>query len=84
LPWNTHISQNAAGGGHLEVLQWLHSNGCPCEIITYVSAAEGGHLAILKWADANGYDCKFNNWVFEAAKNYGHHDIIEWIVGSSI
>jgi hypothetical protein len=44
----------AAGGGHLEVLQWARANGCEWNVYTCLEAAKGGHLAVLQWARANG------------------------------
>ena len=41
-------------GGHLEVLKYLHENGCPWGEYTCRSAAEGGHLEVLKYAHENG------------------------------
>ena len=44
----------AARGGHLEVLKWLHSTGCPLDYATCYAAAEGGHLAVLQWLHSQG------------------------------
>lgn len=43
-----------AKGGHLKVLQWLRTNGCPWNECACTSAAFGGHFDILTWAIANG------------------------------
>ena len=43
---------SAAEGGHLEVLQWAHQNGCPWDEQTCAEAARGGHLEVLQWARA--------------------------------
>jgi len=45
---------SAARGGHLEVVQWAHANGCPWDEQTCARAAGGGRLAVLQWARANG------------------------------
>jgi hypothetical protein len=47
-------TEYAALGGHADVLDWLHSAGCPLgsKICTY--AAIGGYLPVLKWARAHG------------------------------
>ena len=45
----------AAEGGHLEVLQWAHANGCPSDEQTCERAARGGHLEVIQWARANGF-----------------------------
>ena len=44
----------AARGGHLEVLKYLHENGCPWNEDTCWHAAEGGHLEVLKYAHEKG------------------------------
>jgi hypothetical protein len=44
----------AAGGGHLDVLQWARANGCPWDWKTCIAAAEGGHLDVLLWACDHG------------------------------
>ena len=46
----------AASRGHLEVLKYLHENGCPWDEKTCEAAAVGGdyHLDVLEYARANG------------------------------
>ena len=73
-PWGERTCMWAAGGGHLEVLQWAHEKGCPWDaeqwkesetfdgcpgpVMTCSEAAEGGHLEVLQWAHQNG--CPWN------------------------
>ncbi len=38
----------AACGGHLQVLQWARSQGCPWNEGTSAGAARGGHLKVIK------------------------------------
>ncbi len=38
----------AAEGGHLEVLLWVQSQGCPWNENTCAKAAREGHLEVLK------------------------------------
>ncbi len=40
--------------GHLEVLRFLHENGCPWLEETCATAAQFGHLEVLEYARANG------------------------------
>jgi hypothetical protein len=40
--------------GHLEVLKWARTNGCPWDKETCTFAAAEGHLECLKWAHTNG------------------------------
>ena len=53
-PWDEGTCADAAGGGHLEVLQWARANGAPWDEWTCAYAARGGHLEVLQWARANG------------------------------
>jgi len=50
----------AAGGGNREVLEWLHSTGCPWNAETASAAAGGGHLEVLLWAREHG--CPWDRW----------------------
>ena len=66
----------AAMGGHLHILQYLHAINCPWDEITCSFAAAGGHLDILKYARRNG--CPWDDRTcFEAAKK-GHLDILKF------
>ena len=53
-PWDERTCAGAAGGGHLEVLQWARANGCSVGREDLRRAAGGGHLEVLQWARANG------------------------------
>lgn len=67
----------AAGGGHLEVLQWLRENQVPWDASTCSMAARGGHLELLKWARENG--CVWNEKkICHAAAKGGHLDVLQW------
>ena len=43
-----------AENGNLELLQFLHENGCPWGNLTCSRAAKNGHLECLKYAHENG------------------------------
>ena len=51
--------------GHLEVLKWLRSEGCPWNWWTCWAAAKGGHLEVLKWLRSEG--CPWDEDKCEAA-----------------
>jgi hypothetical protein len=53
-PWDSKTCENAARGGHLEVLKYAHENRCPWDWKTCADAASGGHLECLKYAHENG------------------------------
>jgi hypothetical protein len=44
-----NVAAGAAGGGHLEALQFLDDRGCKIDGSTCSAAARGGHLHVLKW-----------------------------------
>ena len=46
--------------GSLELLQFLHENGCPWDEGTCSAAAHYGHLECLKYAHENG--CPWDKW----------------------
>lgn len=49
MPWDEMVCSNAAGAGHLQVLQWARANGAPWDTWTMAAAAGGGHLHVLEW-----------------------------------
>jgi hypothetical protein len=67
----------AAGGGHLEVLKWLHYTGCPRYPDTCAEAALGGHLEVLKWLHSTG--CPWTTGTFSAAAFGGHLEVLNWL-----
>jgi len=46
--------------GHLEVLKYLHENGCPWDEEGCVYASRNGHIEVLKYLHENG--CPWDNW----------------------
>lgn len=54
----TSICASAARGGHLQVLQWAHTNSCEWDWQTCANAALG---KVLKWARENGCPCDEKN-----------------------
>tara|TARA_B110000459_G_scaffold40324_1_gene43613 strand:- start:565 stop:1248 length:684 start_codon:yes stop_codon:yes gene_type:complete len=72
-----HLCEAAARSGHLEVLQWLHANGCPWNKWTCAAAVAYGHVKVLQWASGNECPCDEAETVFRAAFN-GHLNILIW------
>ena len=66
----------AARSGHLEVLQWLRTNGCPWDSYTCMRAAQGGHLEVLQWARTNG--CPWDELACMFAALGGHLEALQW------
>jgi hypothetical protein len=60
-PWNWECAQKAAWAGHLEVLQWMCTNGCEWNHSCAVAAAtKGKQQHVLQWLQEilqqDGYD----------------------------
>jgi len=72
-----YIGQMAAQGGHLEVLKWLHSHGCPWDEATCSAAARGGQLDVLKWL--RQHDCPWNEDTCAMAAHEGHLEVLKWL-----
>ena len=70
------LQQEAAAKGQLEVLQWLHANGCPWNRSTCSGAAGGGHLKAMQWLIANG--CPWNADTCAWAAKGGHLEVLQW------
>ena len=66
----------AAGGGHLEVLQWARAHGCPWDHHTCTAAARNGHLEVLQWARAQG--CDWDEQTCLEAEEGAHFEVLEW------
>lgn len=71
----------AANYGHLEVLQWAVSQGCPLNKWTCTYAASSGHLEILRWARSQ--NCPWDEWTCAFAAQNGHLEVLKWARGVS-
>ena len=82
-PWNSNYRSGgtcaeAARGGHFELLQWAHENGCPWGKKTCEAAADNGQLEVLKWLRANG--CAWDDWLCTLAAMGGRLKILKWAI----
>lgn len=75
-PRPTYLCYHAAGGGHLEALQWALRRGWRPDPFTTKAAADGGHLQVLKWAVFAGFEC--SKAAMLGAAQAGRLEIIEW------
>jgi len=66
----------AAGGGHMEIIQWLHERQCPWNEEACLAAARFGHLEVLQWLRAR--DCPWNMWCLHNAAWGGHTEVVVW------
>ena len=72
----TYISLDAASGGNLECLQYVHENGCPWNVGTCEVAAAGGNLECLQYAHENG--CPWDASTCYAAARGGHLECLQY------
>jgi hypothetical protein len=75
----TSAAHGAAGGGHLDVLEWAIANGSS-RTSTCLSAAIGGHLCVLRWARAN--DCPWDEGICDQGAAFGHYDLVKWAIAN--
>ena len=66
--WSARTCSNAANGGHLPALQYLHENECPWNWYTCYWAAQGKHWDCLQYA----VDNKCPQWEYYA-RDYVKH-----------
>ena len=77
--WSEAAVEQAAKGGHLEVVQWLRQNGCPWNSTTCYLAAKGGHLDVFKWLRDQDPPCPWNEGTCTDAAWGGHRNVLEWL-----
>mmetsp|Transcript_22600 Transcript_22600/g.36524 ORF Transcript_22600/g.36524 Transcript_22600/m.36524 type:complete len:105 (-) Transcript_22600:111-425(-) len=70
---------NAAGSGHLTVVNWLHENCTEgCTKAAMDGAAAAGHLAIVEWLHENRTEgCTIA--AMDGAAGAGHLSVMEWL-----
>ena len=66
----------ASYGEHLEVLQWLRSQGCPWDEKACCGAAYKGSLEMLVWLRGEG--CPWNEETCKGAAAGGHLEVLQW------
>jgi hypothetical protein len=75
---NPFTCEEAAYGGHLECLKYLHENNYPWDWDTPYYAAMEGHLECLKYAHENR--CPWNEHITEYASRKGHFECLKYAV----
>lgn len=73
---NPFTCEEAAYGGHLECLKYLHEHNYPWSWDTTYYAAMEGHLECLKYAYENG--CPWNEHITEYASRKGHLECLKY------
>ncbi|CCO19538.1 PREDICTED: similar to predicted protein [Bathycoccus prasinos] len=78
-PIDVSACANAALGGHLELLKYLHEEAkAPWGSSTASWAAENGHLHILEYLVERKYD-NYNEWACRLAARNGHLDCLKYL-----
>ena len=72
----SEVLGSAAEGGHLDVIRWLRSKGCPWNELTSNKAAAAGALESLEFLRRHG--CPFGQASFSAAST-GQIKVLEWL-----
>jgi len=68
---------SAAAGGHLEILKYLHTNGCRCTSKTCYEAVRHGHVEVLKYLHDNG--CSWDTGYCRVAAKNGHVNVLKYL-----
>lgn len=71
---------SAAGGGHIEVIEWLLQHKVPLpQSDTYREAASNGRLEVIKYLRAK-HNIAFGFEPLEIAETHLHFDVVKFIV----
>lgn len=68
----------AAQGGHLRIVQWLHAQGALCRTQAMDVAAGNGHLEVVQWLQLKYADECGATAITKAASN-GHLAMVRWL-----
>ena len=74
-----HVTNFAAWGGHLDMLEWAHTNIRQCDEETCRAATENGQVGVLKWMYENGCKHDFAENMYELAANCGQLEVLQWL-----
>lgn len=75
--WGTTTTRYAASYGNIDILKYLHKNGCPWDWKTCKYAVETDCLECLEYAHKNG--CLWNEDVMNTAIQYGSINCIKYL-----
>jgi hypothetical protein len=84
VPWRKmQLCEVAAGGGHLEVLQWGRAQepAAPWGVKTLSAAVECGQLETVQWLGAQEPPCPWSLTTCAAAARGGQLDVLRWLRG---
>jgi len=70
-------TNTAAWYGRLDILKYLHENGCPWTGLACYFAAQYDHLEMLKYLHENG--CQWDTHIYGIAGKKGHLEIVKYL-----
>ena len=76
-PWDEEVCECAAREGNLEILIYLHENGCPWNEKTCSAAAGKGHYECLTYAHENS--CPWDKFACTTAASNGQLECLEYL-----
>jgi hypothetical protein len=76
--WMTGLTTICGMNGNLEILKFLHDNGCPLEPLCLQNAAFKGHFNIVKYCCEN--NCELSKQVIDNAVCNGHYEILSYLL----
>ena len=79
--WKGYASMSAALEGHIEVLAWLQTEGCPPTPFSCTVAALGGHIHVLTWLREHGYP--WGTETCTAAASGGKLQTLRWLIDNT-
>ena len=71
------MRKTASGSQLLATLQWLCSEGSPCDETTCYGAAQGDHMAMLQWLHSQG--CPWDERAYLSAIKTGDVVTLQWL-----
>ena len=72
------ILPSACEGGHMEIIRWLRSEGCPWNQRACYYPARGGHLEVLKWLRTLDPPCPWDG-VCSSAAGEGQLHVLKYL-----
>jgi len=76
-PMLSSLCNDAAGRGHLEMLQWLHAKGHRWGARACLQAVRGGHVRVVRWLIENGQEWS-SDMCFVAAQESNLY-MLQWL-----
>jgi hypothetical protein len=81
-PWDTRSAEDAAHGGHVDLLTWLVDNGCPWDAQDLCwHTAYGGSVEVLQYLQQQGLltSMAVLNDMLMTATIYAEYDAAQWL-----